>query len=144
MRNSGRCHRPPQDPDDDATGQRPVERLQIGQREAAPAYLLEHRSPDEEIDESGHHVQEQRGRHGRRVEGCDGPGHDRRAEEHDGGDDQEGERVPPKLDSPQHDPAQQAAHAFLPSLAPVTTNADRAGPSTRPMVFQSTSSFPPS
>src|SRR3712207_1493693 len=57
----GQVPQAPQDPEDDAPGERPVERLQPGESEAAPANLLEDRSPDEEVDETDHHVLDQRG-----------------------------------------------------------------------------------
>src|SRR5215204_772744 len=104
----------PERPEDDATHQRPVQLLQPGQRETTPPYLLKHRSPDKQKNGAGHHVKEQRRRHGRRLERGQGPRQNYRGEYYDRGDASEDEQVPPEPDPPKHDPAQQAAYAFSP------------------------------
>src|SRR3954469_7831157 len=100
---------PPKGPEDEGPDQRAVQSLQPGQREAAPSYLLEHRSPDKQKNGASHHVQEQRGRYGRRIEGGQGTRQNYRGEHYDRGDAKEDKKIPPKAPPPQHDPAQQPA-----------------------------------
>ena len=97
---------------DEAPDQRPVQPLQTRQRETTPPDLFEDRPSGKEENGSGHHVKKQGRRHSRCLKRSKCPRHDDRAEHDDCGDADEGEQVPSEPYSPQHDPSQQAPHAF--------------------------------
>src|SRR5215207_2826083 len=120
----GQVPQGPEDPKDEAPDKRPVKPLQPGQRKPAPSYLFEDRSPGKKKNGAGHHVQKQRGGHGRRLKGGQGPRQKKRGKYHDRGDAQEDDEVPPKAHPPQHDPAQQAEYALPP---PDHTRHDKRG-----------------
>src|SRR5215211_7167831 len=64
----GQVPQGPENSQEEAPDQRPVQQLQPRQRKPAPPYLLKYRSSGKKKDGGSHHVQEQRGWHSRRFE----------------------------------------------------------------------------
>src|SRR4028119_1977497 len=88
-----------------------MEPLHVGLRETAPPRFLEQRSSDEDHENKGTEIRHH-GQRSERLERFEGTGpDDYRGEHHNQREPYNSEQVPPKPDTPQHDPTQPAAHA---------------------------------